>query len=141
MTLPLLRFVASRDYYTIRIENLEALSVPQIRQLEAFAMQRRSTLDFQTASIRIWKRIDYHHFNKTLEAAGIAADTIESEIVRSPSAAAEAPPERVTAKVGFGKHRGIAYAELPESYLLWLKMNYSGPERHYIDQELAARNL
>ena len=138
MALPLLRFVAFRDYYTVTVENLTELSVPQIRQLEAYAEQRRSRLDFTTSRMTVWKRIDFRHFNRTLEAAGIVADTIESEVVR-PSAA---PPEPVQDPViGFGKHRGLRYRDIPDGYLLWLKSNYSGPERGYIEDELARRNL
>ena len=87
----------------------------------------------------IWKRVDYRHFNKTLEAAGIVADTIESEVVR-PSAAP--PVEAVKDPViGFGKHRGLRYRDIPDGYLLWLKNNYSGPERGFIEEELARRSL
>lgn len=140
MALPLLRFIAYRDYYTVRVENLTLLTVPQIRQLEAYASERRSVLDFNTATMRIWKRIDYAHFNKTLLTAGIAADTIESEIVRPDSV--PAPPLPVEESViGFGKHRGLRYSDLPESYLLWLKNNYSGSERGLIEAELSRRSL
>lgn len=143
MTLPRLRFVAYHDYYIITIENLTALSVPQIQQLEAFAAARRSRLDFNRSSIRIWKRIDFEHFNQTLQHAGILAETLEPDgtaVKAEPSRQAEAP-KHVTAKVGFGKHRGLAYAELPDDYLLWLKRNYQGRERVFIEEELAARNL
>jgi hypothetical protein len=138
MALPLLRFVAYRDYYTVRIENLTELTVPQIRQLEAYAAERRSLLDFSTATMKIWKRVDYAHFNKTLKLAGIAADTIESEVVRPDSMPAAPAKDPV---VGFGKHRGMRYGDLPEGYLLWLKNNYSGPERGLIEAELTRRGL
>ena len=134
MALPLLRFVAYKDYYTVRIENLTRLSVPQIRQLEAYAVERRSVLDFSTASMRIWKRIDYAHFNKTLELAGIDADTIESEVVHP-------HPPMDNPVIGFGKYKGMHYADLPEEYLLWLKHNYNGPQRQTIEQELRNRSL
>lgn len=138
MAIPLLRFVAYRDYYTVTIENLTALTVPQIKMLESYAAERRSVLDFATATMRIWKRIDYAHFNKTLEYAGIVADTIESEIAR-PDAAPAAPAADPV--IGFGKHRGMRYRDIPESYLLWLKNNYSGPERGVIEAELSRRGL
>jgi hypothetical protein len=138
MAVPLLRFVAYRDYYTVTVENLTELTVPQIRRLEAYAAQRRSLLDFSTARMRIWKRIDFAHFNKTLELAGIAADTIESEIVR-PAGKPAAPVQDPV--IGFGKHRGMRYSDIPESYLLWLKNNYSGTERGLIEAELSRRGL
>ena len=141
MALPQLRFIAYRDYYIVRVENLTALTVPQIHQLEAYAAERRSRLDFNTSTMRIWKRIDYAHFNKTLEAAGIAADTIESEVVRRDAGAPAQPEPEPDARVGFGKHRGMRYCDLPESYLLWLKNNYSGPERGLIEAELSRRHL
>jgi hypothetical protein len=138
MALPLLRFVAYRDFYIVKVENLTQLTVPQIKQLEAFATERRSTLDFNKASIKIWKRIDYDHFNKTLELAGIVANTIESEIAK-PQDAPQQP--RHSPKVGFGKYKGLSYSELPNDYLLWLKRNYNGPERSAIENELQARSL
>lgn len=138
MARPLLRFIAFYDHCKIRVENLEALTVPQIQKLEAFALQRRSRLDFATSEMVIWKRIDYAHFNRLIEASGIAADTVESEI-RKPAASSEAvTPDPV---VGFGKHRGMRYRDLPEHYLMWLKSNYSGPERGFIEAELSRRHL
>ena len=138
MVLPLLRFIAYRDFYIVRVENLTLLSVPQIKQLERYASERRSVLDFEDASMRIWKRIDFDHFNKTLELSGIAANTIESEIVRPGIAPEEVP---VSPKIGFGKYRGLSYSELPDDYLQWLKRNYQGPERQNIERELSSRSL
>ena len=138
MALPLLRFVAYKDYYTVTVENLTALTVPQIQQLQAYASQRRSRLDFENATMRIWKRIDFGHFNKTLESAAIIADTIESEVVRSDTVAVAPVKDPV---VGFGKHKGMRYADIPDSYLIWLKGNYSGPERGLIEAELTKRSL
>lgn len=138
MALPLLRFVAYKDYFTVTVENLTQLTVAQIRQLEAFALERRSRLDFETATMRIWKRIDFNHFNKILEGASIAADTIESEVLR-PDTVSTAPVQDPV--IGFGKHRGKRYRDIPDSYLLWLKGNYSGPERGLIEDELTRRSL
>ena len=138
MAVPLLRFVAYRDYYIVKVENLTELSVAQIRQLEAYAHERRSVLDFERSSMRIWKRIDYDHFNKTLELAGIVADTIESEVVRQTGLQNHPIPDPA---IGFGKYKGMHYKELPEEYLLWLKRNYNGPERALIEQELQNRSL
>ena len=139
MALPLLRFIAYRDYYVVRVENLAQLSVPQIQQIEAFAEERRSRLDFSNASMRIWKRIDFAHFNKTLALAGIMADTIESEVV--PQKRAQETPVQENPSIGFGKYKGMRYSELPEPYLLWLKGNYNGPERSAIESELRRRSL
>jgi hypothetical protein len=141
MTLPLLRFVSFADYYDVIVENLSSLSVPQIKQLEAFASQRRSKLDFSTASFRIYKRIDFHHFNQLLEASGITADTIESAVKRDIPVRNEASASPLDAVIGFGKHRGTKYTDLPVGYLVWLKKNYQGPDRMIIDQICQRRSL
>ena len=134
MTVPKLRFVAYSEYYTIIVENLALLSVDQIKELEAFAAQRRGRLDFATSAFRIGKRISFEHFNKTLELCGIKADTIESEPVNQITPASNTP-------VGFGQYKGMSYSELPQEYLLWLKHNYRGREREFVDQELQSRSL
>lgn len=134
MALPLLRFVAYSEYYTVTVENLTALTVAQIQELEAYARQRRGRLDFATGRMRIAKRIDFDHFNKTLELCGIKADTVASEVINQ----LETPSN---AAVGFGKYKGMCYSELPEEYLLWLKRNYHGREREFIEQELRSRSL
>lgn len=134
MTPPRLRFVSYSEYYMIIVENLPELSVNQIRQLEAFAEQRRARLDFTNATIRIGKRITFDHFNRTLELCGINADTIESEPLNQIETLPETP-------IGFGQYKGMSYSELPEDYLLWLKFNYRGRERELVDQELQRRSL
>ena len=134
MPLPRLRFVAFSEYYTITVENLTALSVEQIKELESFAAQRRGRLDFATSTIRIGKRIPFEHFNKTLELCGIKADTIEAEPVNQITPASNTP-------IGFGQYKGMSYSELPEEYLLWLKFNYRGREREFLEQELRNRSL
>jgi len=145
MALPLLRFVAFYDSCVITVLNLESLTVAQIRSLETFAEARRSRLDFNTATIRIWKRIDFAHFNRILELEGIAADTVEAEVAvkkpEEPAASAAAVAAVPSPRIGFGKHKGMLYGEIPQEYLLWLKGNYSGPERSAIEQELKRRNL
>ncbi|MEA3374033.1 MAG: hypothetical protein U9Q62_10160 [Campylobacterota bacterium] len=135
MALPLLRFVAHYDCCDIIVENLPSLTVPQIQQLEKFASDRRGQLDFSNSKIRIHKRIDFEYFNRILELSGIQADTIESEVVKA------TPVKAVNALIGFGKHRGTSYSELPVEYLLWLKQNYQGHERQYIEQECINRSI
>jgi len=46
-----------------------------------------------------------------------------------------------SAKINFGKYKGMAYNELPDSYLLWLKSNYIGSDREIICSEIAKRNI
>ncbi len=135
MVRPLLRFVAYRNYFTLSIENLSQLSVAQIQQLEKFASDRRARLDFNTARMRIGKRISYSELNRLLALSGIKADTIESEIKRKKEQATVDPI------IGFGKHRGMHYSEIPVEYLLWLKKNYQGHEREALEHELRNRSL
>lgn len=134
MNVPLLRFIAFNDHVEIVVENLTALSVAQIKQLEAFASQRRGLLDFTTARISLRKRIDFTHFNKIIEAAGIYADTIESQIVQN-----EIPTKPEEPIIGFGKYRGLKYSDIPDNYLLWLKKNYRGAETGFITDECQKR--
>lgn len=135
MVRPLLRFVAFHDFFTLRVENLSSLSVSQIQELERFATDRRSRLDFNTATMRIAKRIGFDDLVRLLSLSGIKADVIESEI----------KPKRVEnqvdAVIGFGKYRGTHYKDIPTPYLLWLKKNYQGPERQALEQELRKRAL
>lgn len=135
MVRPLLRFVTYRNYFTLTVENLAQLSVAQIQRLEKFASDRRARLDFNTARMRIAKRIDFHGLNQLLALSGIKADTIESEIKRKKDKSSVDPI------IGFGKHRGMYYSEIPVEYLLWLKKNYQGHERTALDRELMNRSL
>jgi hypothetical protein len=133
MVRPSLQFIAHYDYYTVKVNNLHELTVVQIQELEKFASDRRGRLDFATAMMRIGKRIDFDDFNRVLEFSGIKADTVESEIkVREKQKSADAA-------IGFGKYRGMHYSEIPSDYLLWLKKNYQGQERRFIEHELQSR--
>lgn len=132
---PLLRFVAHYDYFTLRVENLTALTVPQIQALEKFASDRRGRLDFTTSTIKVRKRIDFNDLNRILALSGINADTIESEIKRKKEESS------VDAVIGFGKYRGSNYKDIPTPYLLWLKKNYQGHERQALELELRNRSL
>ena len=140
MAVPLLRFIPHRDYFDVIVENLTSLTVPQIQAIEQFATQRRSQLDFDTSSFRIYKRIDFDHFNRLLDSVGIIADTIESEIKYSePSTDHDLPPEDPV--VSFGKYKGQRMSQLPDHYLSWLKKNYNGPMRNSIEYECHRRSL
>jgi len=132
MVRPLLRFVAHYDNFTLKVENITALSVSQIQELEQFAAARRGRLDFSTSTIRIWKRLSFGELNRILALSGIQADTIESEIKRKKETS-------VDAVIGFGKYRGTHYRDIPTHYLLWLKKNYQGHERQALEDELRSR--
>ena len=44
-------------------------------------------------------------------------------------------------RVGFGQYKGMYYSDIPASYLIWLKSNYRGFDKEFIEAELKKRKL
>jgi hypothetical protein len=123
-------FTSYKNSFSVFVENLENLSVEQIKEIERFVESRNGLFDFNSYSFVIQKRLDFNDFEKLIVSSGMNAECLEKEhIVMS------------NAKIDFGKYRGMFYSELPDSYLLWLKSNYKGKDRKIIDNELKKRNL
>ncbi|MFT5660793.1 MAG: hypothetical protein ACI9TV_001436 [Sulfurimonas sp.] len=123
-------FTHFHNSYSVKIPNLEKLSVEQIQELENFTHQRKGIFDFETYSFSIQKRIEFYQFSALIESLNIDARIEEHIIVK------ETAP-----RIGFGQYKGMQYNELPNSYMLWLKGNYRGFDRVKVDKELKKRNL
>ncbi|HEY9203656.1 MAG TPA: DUF3820 family protein [Sulfurimonas sp.] len=129
-TKPHFIFTKLHNSFSVYVKNLEQLSVEQIRRIEAFALQRKGVFDFNTYTFVIQKRLEFEEFVLLLQKSDLDA-LCEENFVKT----------QQTQRVEFGKYKGLAYSDLPDSYLLWLKSNYSGKNREIIDAELKFRNL
>ena len=123
-------FTQRRNSYSVNIPNLENLNVEQIQELEAFVKSRNGIFDFNTYSFSIQKKIEFHEFVSLLSSLGINAKCDENSIV-----------QHLQPRIGFGQYKGMQYNELTDSYMLWLKANYSGKDKPIIDKELKKRRL
>lgn len=123
-------FTHFHNSYSVKIPNLEKLSVEQIQELQNFVKQRKGIFDFETYSFSIQKRVEFHEFTSLLKYLHIDARVEEHIIIK------ETAP-----RVGFGQYKGMQYNELPDSYMLWLKANYRGYDRTKVEEELKRRSL
>ncbi|MCO4191495.1 DUF3820 family protein, partial [Proteus terrae] len=80
--------------------------------------------DFTSYSFVLQKRLEYEEFQKLVEQSGLDVS------LENKSLELEIKP-----RVGFGQYKGVYYDELPDSYLLWLKNNYMGREKAFIEEE------
>jgi len=129
-TTPHFVFTKLHNSFSVYVANLEQLSVEQIRCIESFVEQRKGIFDFNTYTFVIQKRVEFGEFVLLLQKSEINAQCEE-----------KFQKIEQTQKVEFGKYKGLAYNDLPDSYLLWLKSNYSGKNRETIETELRFRNL
>lgn len=116
--------------FSVRILNLEQLSVEQIQQLQNFVSSRNGIFDFDSYSFVIQKRLEFHEFVFLIENTEIKARCEENILIK-----------KFQPRIGFGQYKGMQYDELPNSYMLWLKANYRGYDRDKIETELKKRNL
>ncbi len=123
-------FTHYANSYSVRIPNLEQLSVEQIQELQNFVSSRNGIFDFNTYSFVIQKRVEFSEFVSLLNHSNIDARCEENVIIK------QSYP-----RIGFGQYKGMQYNELPDSYMLWLKTNYRGFERDAIDVELKRRSI
>ena len=130
MAKPSLVFTSLRNSFSVHIPNLESLSVNQIQEIESFVQKRKGIFDFTTYKFSVQKRMEYSEFVKLINLLSIDANCSNNPIIR-----------KEKARVGFGQYKGMHYAELPDSYLLWLQGNYSGKDKPIILQEIKHRKL
>jgi len=123
-------FTHYRNSYSVKIPNLEQLSVEQIQELQEFVSSRNGIFDFNSYSFVIQKRLEFYQFIALIKYSEIKAVCEENFIIRDNQP-----------RVGFGQYKGMQYNELPNSYMLWLKANYRGQDRETIDKELKKRKL
>jgi len=130
MGIPKFVFTAYRHSFRVHVENLESLSVAKIQEIENFVSNRKGKFDFNSYSFVIQKHLEFQEFTKLVQESGLNAQCIDNPIVVAPKA-----------RVGFGQYKGMTYEELPDTYLIWLKTNYNGPDRKKIESELSKRRL
>lgn len=123
-------FTKLYNSFSVHVANLEQLSVSQIQRIEFFVKERKGIFDFSTYTFVIQKKLEFEEFVLLLKKSEIDA-LCEENFLKT----------QQTQKIEFGKYKGLAYSDLPDSYLLWLKSNYSGKNRDTIDAELKFRNL
>ena len=125
-----LTFTKAKNSFSVKIDNLEKLSVQKIQELENFVKIRNGIFDFNSYKFVIQKRLEFGEFVSLLKECDIEAICKENIIV-----------EKSKPRVGFGQYKGMLYSELPDSYMLWLKTNYRGYDRDKIDLEIKRRKL
>ena len=123
-------FTKHANSFSVKVRNLERLSVEQIQQLQYFVSSRNGIFNFSSYSFVIQKRLEFSEFVSLLKFSNIEARCKENIIV-----------DRFQPRIGFGQYKGMQYNELPDSYMLWLKTNYHGYEREAIDTELKNRGF
>jgi hypothetical protein len=124
-----LLFFSQANSFKVTVKNLEELSIEQIQQLEKFVQERKGIFDFTTYTFTIQKRIEYEEFVKLILLCDIKAD-VEEYFSR-----------KTEERVSFGHYKGMEYKHLPDSYLLWLKVNYHGADKKIINREIKRRKL
>lgn len=130
MSKPLFIFTAYKTSFKVIVKNLESLSVTQIQEIESFVSLRKGIFDFNTYSFVIQKRIEFGEFEHTIKLSSLEASCIDNPII-----------SQVKPRVSFGQYKGMLYAELPDSYLLWLKENYCGSQKPLLREELNNRKI
>ncbi len=130
MSKPFFVFTAFKSSFRVIVKNLEALSVSQIQDIQEFVSARKGVFDFHTYSFSIQKRLEFREFVKLVELSTIDATCEENPLV-----------VQVKPRVSFGHYKGMLYSELPDSYILWLKNNYSGSQKTLLDDELSKRGF
>ena len=123
-------FTQFYNSFNVKVKNLEKLSVEQIQEIESFVSKRKGIFDFNTYTFSIQKKIEFSTFVTLLKSTGLNVHC-EENIVQ----------EKEYKRIGFGQYKGMQYNELPNSYILWLKSNYRGYEKEFIEEELKKRNL
>lgn len=123
-------FTKLHNSFSVHVKNLENLSVEQIQAIESFVRERKGLFDFNTYTFVIQKRLEFNEFVSLLQKSAIDV-TCEENFLKI----------QQTQRVKFGKYKGLAYCDLPDSYLLWLKSNYSGKSREIVEAEIKFRNL
>ena len=123
-------FTKYTNSFSVHVKNLEKLSIKQIQEIEHFVRERKGYFNFDTYTFTIRKKLEYHEFVKLLHTLHLQVTTEET-----------LAKVQMSAKIGFGQYKGMFYSELPDSYLLWLKSNYTGSDREIICTEIAKRTM
>ncbi len=130
MATAILAFTPFKTSFKVYVQNLELLSVSDIQEIEEFVLARKGIFDFNTYSFVIQKKIDFFEFEKLMQESSLHVRCINAPLER-----ADNP------RIGFGEYKGMQYSELPDSYLLWLRGNYSGMDKSLIEKECKRRRI
>jgi uncharacterized protein (DUF3820 family) len=123
-------FTQHHNSFTVFVSNLENLTVKEIKDIQIFVTNRQGYFNFDTYTFEIQKRIDFKEFTHIIKLSNLNA-TLEEKFLHFKS----------RSRISFGKYKGLFYADLPDSYILWLKGNYSGTDREIINLELKSRKI
>ncbi|MDO9265561.1 MAG: DUF3820 family protein [Sulfurimonas sp.] len=121
-------FTKYSNSISVHVKNLEQLSVAQIQDIEAFVRERKGIFDFNSYIFTIQKRLEFNEFLALIAKSSIDATCEEKSL-----------NVQQRERVEFGKYKGMLYCDIPDSYLIWLKSNYSGKDRDTIEAELKFR--
>jgi len=130
MVKPLFVFTAFKNSFKVVVKNLESLSVIQIQEIERFVLKRKGLFDFNTYSFVIQKKLEFKEFEKLVELSSIYASCLDDPLI-----------VQVKERIGFGQYKGMLFSELSDSYILWLKANYSGAQKKLLKKELNSRGF
>ncbi len=86
---------------------------------------RKGIFDFTNYTFVIQKRLELEKFVKLLKFSELKAISIDKPVVLA-----------FNPRIAFGQYKGMAYEDLTDSYLLWLKTNYNGQDRETIAKKL-----
>ncbi|MBA3027166.1 MAG: hypothetical protein FP820_12310 [Sulfurimonas sp.] len=123
-------FTQHRNSYSVFVKNLESLTVTQIQEIELFVKQRKGIFNFQNYTFSIQKRVEFFEFYSLIQHLELDVVCIENIIEQVQSQ-----------RISFGQYKGMSYAELPDTYLIWLKNNYRGTDQENVLKEVEKRNL
>ena len=130
MVQPQFLFTKFTNYFSVKVQNLESLSVAQIQEIQEFVMIRNGIFDFNSYSFEIQKRLEFNEFQAVVKNSSLNAICTENILKHTQQD-----------RIGFGQYKGLYYHELPDSYMIWLKTNYKGFDREKIQKELQKRGL
>ncbi len=127
---PKFYFTAYKNSFKVLVQNLESLSVEQIQSIERFVNARKGIFDFTTYTFIIQKKLEFEEFVNLIKNSSLSPILINNPL-----------KQLDINRVSFGQYKGMSYSEIPNSYLEWLKGNYHGKDRNFIDLELKKRKL
>lgn len=131
-------FKSYSNFFKVYVDNLEQLSVVQIKEILDFVQKRRGFFDFDTYTFKIQKKMDFEEFCTLCNDANLVIDLQNCQFNNQIDLEEK---KDVDVKIDFGKHKGCFFKDLPDSYIIWLRKNYLGKFKDTIVQEYEKRAL
>ena len=116
--------------FQVDIVNLESLTVETIQKLEHFTKSRNGIFDFELYRFVIQKNIEFYEFERLLKHIDIKCLCTE-----------KINYQKQSPRIEFGQYKGMFFVDLDDAYVLWLKSNYRGSQKIFVDNEVKKRNL